>query len=785
MRNATIATVLTAVIFWSPSAVFGQPPVKPTIEDVRIGFPTSAEEGEIKDERGRVWLHKAGFWTPIYVQIRAGSEDIAKGKVVIGSTDTDDVQNTYTVPLPPAGIKAEESLTVVTYTKNGSASGEISVTVEADNRTLEERRSFDSLGPTDALVLTMGSRLGGLRQTSSKVNANAPYQEQMRVAHLDDVRMLPNRWFGYAAVDLMIMTTGNRKFVADLIQDDKNRKEALSEWLHRGGRLVVSCGRNQDMITDLFRRMQIASPLKITGAVDLPRIDGWNAWFTVAPLKNQAPKNNPEAPTAPIPVAKVERKPGEDVEFLVPKTVDEQSPLLVARWAHGLGQVTLITFDLDQRAFVEWESQPQFWTRLFRETGLRLPQSSGGDKPNAYVYGRSERPSDLAGELQRHLEEFKDVSVISFGWVALFIVIYIIVVGPLDYFFLKKVVKRLELTWITFPSVVVVVSAVAYFGAYALKGNDLKINKVDLIDVDLTNQQIQGTTWFTLFSPRIQLYTVGVEPAAPLWTAEPGSGKKAASVVLSWMGHPEDRVGSYNRPRSQSLFRRTYLYEADAVGMTGVPIQVWSTKSFTASWDRLFGSSQPAPKLNRRPDGNGVEGSLTNPLPAVLEDAALILAGGASETRISQAKIYPLGTIDVGQRKNLGAIQSSSGWDKYGFSASPTRGGSAAALSMKKVMFFDAVSQDNMRDSAFHHLDQSWRCTNPNVAMLVARLPHKEGPAEQVAQDPVSASRLWLGKLPSSGERRPELAGTLVQDTFVRIYLPVGPPPATEANKTK
>ena len=32
-------------------------------------------------------------------------------------------------------------------------------------------------------------------------------------------------------------------------------------------------------------------------------------------------------------------------------------------------------------------------------------------------------------------------------------------IGPLDYLFLKKVVKKLELTWITFPTVVLVVSA--------------------------------------------------------------------------------------------------------------------------------------------------------------------------------------------------------------------------------------------------------------------------------------------------------------------------------------
>src|SRR5438105_3664815 len=202
-----------------------------------------------------------------------------------------------------------------------------------------------------------------------------------------------------------------------------------------------------------------------------------------------------------------------------------------------MGQITVSAFDLDQPPFSRWKGQAEFWKTLREKLGVALSKTQGG--PRGYQFGGRTDVDDLAGQLRNNLELFPDVSNISFGWVALFIFLYILVVGPLDYFFLKKVVKRLELTWVTFPAVVIVVSTVSYFTAYALKGNDLLINKTDLVDIDLDGKTAYGHTWFTLFSPRIQHYTIGIEPAAPVWCATPADEKKAAEVTLSWMGRPD------------------------------------------------------------------------------------------------------------------------------------------------------------------------------------------------------------------------------------------------------
>jgi hypothetical protein len=793
MRYPTLAGLFVSALLLAPGVARaqGRPRVEFGSEDIQIGFPTGAEAGEAVDEKGRLSLYKAGFWTPVNVYFKAGPEPITAGYVAVEGTDSDDVQNSYTVPLPPSGVPANEPFRVLTYTKLGSAGGELRVTVNADGKSYEVRKGYDAIGPGDILYLTLGSRLPSLRQSIAAPPANPNVMgSRTRTTYVDqDVHTLPDRWFGYSGVDLVLLTTGRVEFVRALRQERDHRKEALMEWVRRGGRLVISCGRNQQEVPDLLGGLQIELPVEVTGLLPLQSLDSLQAWLPpgTPPLSNPIDKKRPGAPPAPVEVARLLRKPGREVETVVPAREGDPSPPLIVRAPFGMGQVMLVAFDLDQPPFMSWAGQGKFWERLQDKTRTKPADPNQPNTPQ-YRYGTGDSTNDLAAALERNLENFQDIPVISFGWVALFILIYIVIVGPLDYLFLKKVVKRLELTWITFPTVVLLVSAGAYYAAYSLKGNDLKVNKLDLVDIDFQTGRSYGHTWFTVFSPRIQLYTVGVEPAYP----EGPEDRTPAATVVSWMGRPEGGYGGYNRAHSQSLFRRTYDYAPDAAGLAGVPIQVWSTKSFTASWDRPFHtdkSRRPFEADLRRHEGFvGLEGSVVNHLPTPLQDVVLIHGEGQSGSNI---KVYVLGTLVPGQTKRLNASLPVQDLSKWLWDAAP--GGSvvnpgvgavpsfSSTGLMKRVMFFDASpQQDGVRDNALRDLDQSWRRVHPNEAMLVGRAAPLDGQAETVTQDPSTPSRLWLGRLPAAGGPRPPLAGTMTQDTYVRLILPVLPAAAPE-----
>jgi hypothetical protein len=832
MRSLTAAALALAVALGlSGSAGAQQRPPKVVIDEggVRIGFPNNSEGSGFK----------TGFWAPVYVQLTAPGPDRvtrADGTIVVSTTDSDDMENVYRVPLPP--MEPKEQTTIITYVRPGAAGSEVTVAIKnGDGRTLSYQKAgrsgFAAAPPGTFLYVTAGADSTPLRRALRKQKGGGPegvppqpgaveeggeeVDTLTTFSHVTQVADLPTRWFGYDPVDVLVLETGgNPTFVQQLLDDRAGRKEALSEWVHRGGRLVVSVGHNHQLVNALLEQLQVIG-CTLHGTLQRPSLESVSRWVGVnEPLAPRPPRNPDQAAKTPpaIELAGIEVQPRRGVQSVV----DEIDPQTRDRWPVivqapcGVGRVILVGFDLDTHPFIDWEGENHFWQKLNAE--LRPGQGNKGQpNPNmGGVPGWDQTHSDVGSLMVDRLEAFTEVPVISFGWVALFILLYIVVVGPLDYFFLKKVVKRLELTWITFPTVVLVVSALAYVSAYYLKGNDLRINKVDLVDIvtELPDggeaprvaqgTKAYGNTWFTVFSPRIQNYTVGVEPATGNWVPEVGKDAPANphSVVVTWMGRPDNSYGGTGRSAgSPSLFRRAYEYAPDAAGLEGVPIQVWSTKTFTAGWQAALAEDKPLFQAElRRTSGQSGEqltGTLTSQLPVELEDAVLIyrntrypltrhneklapgvprkldpplLVGGAGQPDAALEQWFQDAQISLNYTPYYG--------NRYGQDANQWRDGARGI--MKSLMFGDRDTNANHAHNAtLRRLEQSWRLNRPEEAVVVGRVPHAEDVAEKVSEDGASASRVWLGELPEPGKPRPPLVGKLSQETYVRVFIPVAP----------
>ncbi|MFL5328989.1 MAG: hypothetical protein ACJ8C4_08730 [Gemmataceae bacterium] len=702
---------------------------------------------------------KDGFWAPVYVDLTCQHAYSGQMVLVVETNDCDESPTQYSQPIPQ--MQPGMSETIIGYARPGGR-GEINISVQLNGRDVTSPQTIVTSGrfdPAHLFYLSIGSKLEAARLPGVAMPADddsiSTVNGRSILLATNAVNQLPQLWFGYDGIDLAVLVTSDRDFMTKLIEERDNRKSALTEWVRRGGRLVVSVGRNADLVagSDELKELLPLTPIG-TAEVNLPRL----AWRD---------GGSSEEPLGQTTVARLSAKPNRTANTLVSGPANEGSLPLVTRSAFGLGEVTLVALDVDSKAMASWKSRGQFWEELMNRAGPRVPK----DPPNSDMRYRgmvgydSNTPEDsLRDQLKRELEDFPGVPVISFGWVALFILLYIIVVGPLDYLFLKKVVKRLELTWITFPAIVLIVSAGAYYAAYALKGSDLRINKYDLVDIDLNSRTALGRTWFTLFSPRIQNYRVSLEPGAPDWAPEDQS-----DVIVGWSGASRQGRGS--------LFRRSYAYTPRATGLDGVPVQVWSTKAFEGQW---LASLPPTSRLVqadlRHPPGRtGVIGSVTVNFPLPLDNAFLLVPG-------TEPTVLPLGTLTPGTPKQVAAAEAKqfTAWvnNPIMLGLNPDRPEEPVAAVpgwLPAALLFNDRASSLPKNVSLRGLDASWRLgvDNVNEVILVGTLRRREGSSEEVTADAASPSRLWLGDLPQPGHTRPALEGKMRQDTCIRVFIPV------------
>jgi hypothetical protein len=608
MRTSRLvpALALTSALLGASGARAQARPAKaapsgPTIERVHVGF------GEIAPGQ-----YVIGTWTPVFVELRTDRPPF-RGQVEVVAPDDDGVP---TIARYPADLPDGETRTVVAKTRPGTLSATVVVRLlDAEGRPVPSARPVAAdPEPLDAgthLVLVAGeaSGLSALPQVA-RFQTGLSRTAELVVAPLRD---LPDDALGFDAAEVVVLNTEDERVLGWL---DAGADRILREWVEQGGHLVVALGSNwQD---DTVRRLDPLLPAEPSGPpapTDPQAVESFAAGAT-KPLRGE-----PEV----VPLRGWTERGG------VPLAASAVTPLVV-RGASGLGRVTLTGLDVSGGPFARWDDRVPFWDRLLELRGR------AGDATVLGVGGRGAiiqaAAPELAARLHRSLESFPGVRVVPFGWVAFFVFAYIMLIGPVDYLVLRKVFKRMELTWITFPLGVLAVSLLAYFGASAYKGHDLRVNKVDVVDFDQARGTLRGRTWLTVFSPSNHDYNLALRPHGPDF--DPDSPADVASQTLSWFGSPDPVLGGAGRIAfGQSGYR--YEPAGGVKSLAGVRVAIWSTKSFTGSWSGRSDRAVVEPRLEEV-SGDRLSGSIRNGLDHPLVNARLLYG----------RNIYDLGTIRPG-----------------------------------------------------------------------------------------------------------------------------------------
>jgi len=691
------------------------------VENIRVGFDSSLSI------KGASNSFKIGTWTPVWVQLRAGSERF-KGLMHLVVADDDGTPTSFQVPVE---VGSNQSERFTAYARPGSRDPEITIRLfdEKGRRVANVSEAVMMRDPPvasmpdETVILSLGRPQGldgiaglpGFRSGGAATDRSPG--EEIVTARIDvQGGMMPGRWYGYDAAQVIVVDTSDRDVLAAL---DNLRGKPLVDWVERGGHLVVSVGSNWQVVRDsVLGPILPGQPTGRERVTSLERLDTF-----AGSSKSITP---PGAPA--VQVTKFEGVEERGGSVL---SVTANLPLVI-RGPHGFGRVTVIAIDVDQKPFSEWPDRALFWTRALDLRRQRADQANSGGNFGGGSRFYQSGVSDLSSQLRVALEQFPGVRLIPFGWVAFFIFLYILLIGPGDYFFLKKVLKRMELTWITFPTIVVTVSLVAYYAAYLLKGNDLLVNKVDVVDIDQPAGLMRGGTWISLFSPQNRDYAIRTIPL-PLDrdltpdtrpTTDPPRPPAGTEVVTSWFSSPEDQFGAMgNSGRRFSFVGSGYAYEpvGGVERLENLRIPIWSTKCLSSRW---FGPAAPLLGSDLKPMGTDrLAGTVTNNLTVPLEDA--ILAFGK--------QVYILGTVAPGAtiKVELSNDRNLSGYlkDKQPTYMSDRYSNTDARISradlMLAVMFHDSEpnqgSERVLANDPLHDLDLTGQLALKRP-MLVARI---------------------------------------------------------------
>ncbi len=585
----------------------------PQIEGVELGFDGT---------------YKLGHWTPVWLTV-SGVTDPETLRVELTTADGDGVQAAYRDErrLHSERVGADRWRWLC-YVKYGRASSPLRVRLWREDRVKAEHRFAARELPqpreaTEELLLVLGPSIGeqdALRRRQ---------RERAVVQQLRQADALPRHWYGYDGVDTVIVATHQTSL---LEQMDEEQYAAFTQWLQLGGRLVWSVGERAEQILGPGSRLASLAPGELVEVTAQRSTSGLQDYASSTERLEAAGGQRIRRFSLPMAVLSEVRGLVESSETGGP---EGYLPTIV-RYPYGMGQVVFLAFDLEQPPFDQWQGRSALVRRILRNSvGQRGQVTDRADRRQITHLGYD----DLSGQLRASLDQFTDVTQVEFSWVAGLILVYLLLIGPADYFLLKRW-GRMHWTWLTFPLTVVAFTLLAVLLSTHLSGKRVQINQVDLVDIDMDRGVARGTSWMHVYSPQTAAFDLGLETRWPL----PFDAIGAEGRLFGWQGLPGEGLGGLNTASTATLFPLGYGIRqaaqacANTPELLGMPIQVSSSKSLLARW---WAELDLPPRSELTIDRNGLlSGQLSNPLEVELHDAMVLFRNWT----------YPIsGTLRAGQ----------------------------------------------------------------------------------------------------------------------------------------
>jgi hypothetical protein len=528
---------------------------------------------------------KYGEWLPLRVSLRNDGEDLnAEVRAVVAASEG---QAVYAVPAPlPSGARKE----LVLYVLPPTFAQALDVRLVQGDQVIAETKGIPvTLHPQNEYLIGV---VTSNKDAFAVLNGlDLPGRAQTRVVALS-LPTLPERFEALRSFDLLILAD------VDTLDLAPAQGAALENWVKDGGRLLLGGGAAaQRVLSGLPAGLQVVQASEPVVLEDLQALGDY------AGLPVQVP--------GPFLVS----PPGDNSDGgAIPVVRQEGQPLLLQK-VLGEGWVSYLALDPAASPFDAWSGALSFWHKLL-SPGAAFPTNVPPDIPVRTLE---------AEQMNSALSNLPELDLPSVRWLGLLLGLYILMVGPVNFFLLRRW-HRLAWAWVTIPALTVAFSLGSYGMGLRLRGSDVIVNLISIVPVGSGGQAAPVRTYVGIFSPTRQDYDIRVNDEALI------------SPASSYVNQPWQSVypSSSNEPLN--------VLQGNPVHVRSLGVNQWSMQSFRAETMVDLGSLEL--DTNLRIQGDQISGTLHNSLGHPLRDIVLI----------SGTRYVRLGDLGAGETKEVDAM---------------------------------------------------------------------------------------------------------------------------------
>ncbi len=564
---------------------------------------------EVKATAGISGKAKYQSVVPLQVTVKNNGADFS-GDMAINSSNSYEAASALVVPID---IAAGEEKTFTFYldglADNGYSDADLFAFYEGNIEKGKKiaykgtkRLQSNFLDPTSTFVYTLtekSDRLSALLRLSSFVPQNNV--EIFNINQLKDYTF-PEDEQGLAMANVIVV---DEVAIADLA---KKQQEALLKWVQDGGTLLLGASDQIDATAGVFKDylpMSLSQEMTSISAETLTKLSGGGI-FT-QPISIHTATNHKES----LPV------------------LTENNVVLASKKKIGSGEIIQTAFSLGDQPLASMDGYAALLAKIIDIQSI----SQQG------MMSQGQSPLDQISYELRNINELFPSFEVSVSYMLIVIILYIIIIGPVLYFVLKKIDKREHAWWI-----IPVFSIVLSIGLFIVGAKDRVVQP-----------QVQQSAFYKV-NEDSSLNGYYVESILTNRSGDfiVNTDKNTTAVAMRNYNNFTGTVGD--------LHESSYIKEnANGSTLTLRDLNYWSVQS--------FGGKTSAQNIGKMDvditlKNEKLTGTIKNNFPFELKDVTLI--SGVKEVKLGDIKAN--GTLQVDKEMKTTVLQKPSVFNSYNYS---------------------------------------------------------------------------------------------------------------------